>query len=135
MNRLRSRILIPFSKSVVLSKIVHLLFTIALVSHLSIYIALHCVSTIAYTSVVCYTSTYTFVDGYTYGSMVFSSPTSIYVIYVSTKCCSIAFPFFDSLMNTRSTSVAPSPICFLTYQHLMFLRKNSTTNVLIAFIS
>ncbi len=64
MNRLGSRILIPFSKSVALSKIAHLLFATTFNSHLSISIAFCCAFAIAFIFVDCCTSTYTSVDGY-----------------------------------------------------------------------
>jgi len=53
----------------------------------------------------------------------FSSPTSIYSLCASTKCCSIAFSSSDSSMNTRSTNVAPGRVCFLACQLLLLLRK------------
>ncbi len=90
MNCLGSWILIPFSKSVTMSKNAHLLFAIASNSHLSISITLHCVSTITYTFVDCCTSTCNSVNSYTSTSTTFSSPISFCIAYASTKCCSIA---------------------------------------------
>ncbi len=85
MKRSRSRILIPFSKSVIVSRIMHLLFAIAFDSRLLISIALHYVFAIAQTFVDYYTSTYIFVDGCTSTLMTFSSLASFCIFYASTK--------------------------------------------------
>ncbi len=37
-------------------------------------------------------------------------------------------------MHTRSTNVAPSPICFLACQHHLLLHKNSTVDVPVIFM-
>jgi len=134
MNRLGSRILKPFFKSVALSKIAHLLFATTFNSHLSISIVFRCAFAIAFIFVDCCTSTYTSMDGYTYVLTTFSSPTSICVIYVSTKCCSTTSSSSNFLMNTRSIDVAPGPICSLACQLLLLLHKNSIVHVLILYI-
>ncbi len=88
MNRSRYRILIPFSRSVALSRITRLFFAIASDSCFSISITLHCASTIICTSMDYYTSIYTSMNGCTFASTMFSSPTSIYIVCASTKCYS-----------------------------------------------
>ncbi len=121
MNRSRFGILIPFSISVTMYRITRLLFATTSNSFLSISIALCYTSIIAYTSMDCCTSTYTLVDSCISASTTFSSPTSFCVIYVSTKCCSIASSSFDSSMNTRSINVVLGFVFSLTCKRLMLL--------------
>jgi hypothetical protein len=135
MNHSRSKILVPFSISVALSKIAHLLFATAFDSHLLISIALHCAFAITCTFVDYCTSTCTFIDSCTSTSMTFSSFVSFYVVCSYTKCCSIASSSFDSSMNIGSIDVILGHVCFLTHQLLLLLCKNSTTNVPILYIS
>jgi hypothetical protein len=134
MNRPRFGILIPFSKSVILSRITYFLFTTTSNSCLSISIALCRAFAIACTSVVWYTSTYTFLDGCTSASTTFFPPMSFYVVYASTKCYSIASFSSNSSMNTKSTNVVHGPVYFLARQLIIRLHKNSTTNVLVLYI-
>ncbi len=124
MNQSRSRILIPFCRSVILSRIACLLFVTTFNSCLSISIAFHRTSTIVCTSVDCCIS----------ASTTFSSPTSICIIYASTKYYSIASSSSDSSMNTRSTNVVPGPVCYLTHQLLLLLHKNSIVDVPLLYI-
>ncbi len=105
----RSRILIPFSKNVALSRIVHFLFATTFDSCLSISIALCCAFAITYTFVVCYTSTCIFVDVCTSTSTMFSSLASFCITYASTKCSSTTLSSLDSSMNIKSTNVTIGP--------------------------
>ncbi len=89
-NRSRFGILIPFSISVALSRIAHLLFATTSNSCLSISIALHCAFAIACTYVACYTSTCTSMDSCSSISTTFSSLASFCIVYASTKCYSTA---------------------------------------------
>ncbi len=116
MNQSRFEILIPFSKSVVLSKIACLLFMTISNSHLSISITLCCASTIICTYVDCCTSTCTSVDGYTSASTMFSSLASICEVCVSTKCCSTSLSSSNSSMNIGSINVVSGFVCSLTQQ-------------------
>ncbi len=134
MNHSGSRILIPFSKGVVLSRIACLLFVITFNSHLSISIALHYSFAIASTFVDNCIPTCTSVNSYASTSMTFSSLVSFYVVCSSTKCYSIVSSFSDFSMNTKYINVAPSPICSFTHQLLLLLRKNSTINLTILYI-
>ncbi len=118
-----------------ISKITHLLFIIVSNSRLLISITLRRAYAIPYTYVDCCTSTYTFVDGYTFAPMTFSSLTPFYVVRASTKCCSTILSSLNFSMNTISTHVALSQVCSFTCQCLLLLRKNSTTYVLVVFIS
>jgi hypothetical protein len=113
MNHSGFGILIPFSISVSLSRIVCLLFTIVFYSRLLISIALHCASTIAYTFVDYYTSTCIFVNTCYSTLVTFSSLASICAICASTKQCSIASSSRNSSMYTKSTDVIPSIFYFL----------------------
>jgi hypothetical protein len=106
-----------------LSRITCIVLAITFDTHLSISMTFRCASTIPCISMDYCTSTYTFVDECTFASTTFSSPTSIYTVYASTKCCSIASSSFDSSMNTRSTYVIPSCVCFLACQLPLLLRK------------
>jgi hypothetical protein len=131
MNRLGFGILIPFSKSVVLSSITHLRLAIASNSHCSISIALRHASTITYTFVSCHTSTCTSVDNCCFVATTFSSLVSFYTVYASTKCCSTILSSFNSSMNTRFTNVTPNPTYFFTCQHhLLNCRCSSCVYVL-----
>ncbi len=89
MNRLGYGILIPFSRSVAMFRIVRLLFITAFDSRIPISIALHCASAITCTYVDCCTSTCTFVDICIFASMMFSSPMFFYAIYASQLCISL----------------------------------------------
>ncbi len=109
MNCLGSGILIPFSKSVTLPKIAHLLFTIASTSCYSISITRHCASAIMCTFVACYTFNCTFVDSCSSFATTFFSFASFYIICASTKCYALASSSFDSLMHIKSTDVACEP--------------------------
>jgi len=131
MNCLGSRILIPFSRSVALSKITPLFFAITSASGLSISITLCFVFVTTYTSVVCCIV----VDNYYSTSIIFSSLASFYDVYVFTKCYSIASLSSDSSMNIRSTNVAPSPIRSFACQRLLLLHKNSTIDIPIVSMS
>jgi hypothetical protein len=135
MNRLGSEILIPFSISVVLSRIVHLLFTIASTSCCCISIGLWCVFTIVCAFVVYCTFNYTSMDRCSSFTTMFSSLGSFYTIYASTKCYSSTSSSFDSSMHTRSINVALGPICSLACQRCLLMRKNSIANVPIESMS
>jgi hypothetical protein len=74
-------------------------------------------------------------DNYSFALTTFSSFASFYTFYASTKCYSIASSSFHSSMNTKSTDVAHGFVCSLTCQRLLLLRKNSTIDVLIVFMS
>jgi len=115
MNCSRFGILIPFSKSVALSMIAHLLFITTSNSRLSISIALCYAFAIASTFVDCCIST----------STMLSSLASVFVIYASTKCYSTTSSSSNSSMNIRSTNVIPSHVYSLARQPLLLLRKNS----------
>jgi hypothetical protein len=134
MDRLGSGSLIPFSRSVVLSKIVRLLFAIAYASHCSISITLSCVSAIVYTSMACFTFKCTFMDSCSSFATMFSSLASFYTICASTKCLFSALSSSDSSMHTRSTNVALGLVYFLVHQHCLLLRKNSIVDVPVAFV-
>ncbi len=118
-----------------MSRITHLLFTIASDSRLLISITLRCASTIAYTFLDCCTSTYIFMDGCTFTWMTFSSLALFYLVYASTKCCSTTSYSSNFSMNTKSTNVAPGFVRSLTRQCLLLLLKNSTADVPVVFIS
>ncbi len=81
-------IFIPFSRSVTMSRILHLFFATTFASCCSISIAFHCASTILYTYVAYCTFNYTFVDNCSSFATTFSYLMSIYIICASTKCCS-----------------------------------------------
>jgi hypothetical protein len=100
MNHSRCGILIPFSKSVVMSKSAHLLLTTTFVSCCSVSITLHCASTIVYTFVVCYIINYTSVDSCSSCAIMFSSLVSFYIVYASIKWWFITSSSFDSSMHT-----------------------------------
>jgi uncharacterized membrane protein len=128
MNHSKCGILVPFSKSVALSNIVHLLIATTFDFHCSI--ALCCASTITCTFVSCYTSTCTFVDNYCSATITFSFRASFYIVYASTNCCSTTSSFSNSSMNIGSTNVTLGPICFFAHQHRLLMCKNSTIVVL-----
>ncbi len=131
MNRSGSGILIPFSRSVALSIIMHLLFATTSDSRLSISIAFCCVFAIACTSMDCCTSTYTYVDNCSSTSTTFSSLASFCVVCASAKCYSTTLLSFDSSMNIGSIDIVYSFAC----QCFMLMHKNSSTNVLVVFLS
>ncbi len=130
MNRSRFGILIPFSKSVILSNITNLFLATASNSHHSISIALCRASTITYTFVLCRTSICTFVDNCCFDAIMLSSLASFCTIYASIKCCSTTLSSFNSSMNTRSTNVTPSLVYFFTS---FIVAQNSTAYVLVVF--
>ncbi len=82
-----------------------------------------------------YVSTCTFVDSFTSTSTMFYSPTSLCTTYASTKCYSTILFSFDSSMNIGFTNVTLSFVCSLTHQCLLLLRKISTANLLVIYIS
>jgi hypothetical protein len=135
MNCSWSRILIPFSRSVALSRIACPFFAIAFVSHYYISITFRCASAIIYTFVTCYTFNYTYVDSCSSFTKTFSSLASFYIVYASMKCCSSALSSFDPSMHTGSIDVVHGPIYSLTHQHDLLLCKNSTTNVPVVSMS
>ncbi len=125
MNHSRSKMWIFFSKNVVLSMMVHLFFAKAFDSNISISIAPSCASINAYTCV----------DDCTFTMTMLSSLASICTIYASTNYYSTALSSSDSSMNTQSINVALGFVYALTHQCLLLLRKNSTIDVPIWFIS
>jgi predicted small integral membrane protein len=80
----RSRILLPFSRGVALSKITPLLFATAFASCYSISINLRYASTIVYTFVTCYTSNYIFVKSCSSYATTLSSLASFCTVCAST---------------------------------------------------
>ncbi len=98
-------------------------------------IAFHYASTITYTFIDYYTSTCTYVDGCIFASTTLSSHASFYVVYAFTKCYSITSSSSNSSMNTKSTNVAPSLICFLAHQCRLLLCKKSIAYVPIVSMS
>ncbi len=102
MKCLGSGILIPFSRSVALSKIAHLLFATTSTSCYSISINLHCVSALVYTSVVCCTFNCTSMNSCSSFGTTFSSLASFYTICVITKQCSSASSSSTSSMHIGS---------------------------------
>jgi len=135
MNLSGSRILIPISRNVALSRIVHLLFAIASTSPCSISITFCCASTNVYTSMACCTFNCTFVDNCSSFVTTFSSLASFYIVCASTKCYSLASSSSDSSMHIRSIDVALSPVYFLAHQHHLLLHKNSSANVPVVSMS
>jgi len=135
MNISGSRVLIPFSRSVAMSRITRRFFVTIFDSRLLISIAFCCVFAIAYTFVDYYTSTRTFVNS-CYSTLIsLFSPVSFCAICASTKCCSTTLSSSDSSMYTKSIDVIHGPIYSLACHYLLFLCKNSITNVLVVFIS
>ncbi len=134
MNHLGFRILIPFSKNVALSSIVHLLVAIASTSRCSISITLRCAFAIVCTCVAYYTFNCTCMDSCFSFATMLSSPVSFYIVYDSTKWCSSTSSSSDSSMHTISTNVVPSLVYSFAHQRLLLLRKKSTTYVLIIFM-
>jgi hypothetical protein len=118
-----------------LSRIACLFFATTSTSHCSISISLHCASAIIYTFVACYTFNCTSMNNFFSCATTLSSLASICIIYTSTKWYSSASSFFDSSMHTGSIDVVLGPICSLTCQHCLLLRKNSTVNVLVVSMS
>jgi len=85
MNRLGFGILIPFSKSVALSMIMHFFLATTSVSCCPISIALHYASAIVCTFMACCTINCTFVDRCSSCATTFSSFASFCTVYASTK--------------------------------------------------
>jgi hypothetical protein len=85
--------------------------------------------------VACYTINCTFVNNYSSCATTLSSLVSFCTIYASIKWCSLTSSSSNSPMHTKSIDVAPSPICSLAHQCHLLLRKNSTTDVPIVFMS
>ncbi len=135
MNHLGSRILIPFFRSVALSRIMHLLFATTFASHCYISIALHCAFAIVCTSLACCIFNYTFMDRCSSFVTTFSSLASFCIVFSSTKCCSSTSFSFDSSIRTRSTNVTLGPVYFLACQCCLLLRKISTKDVPIVSMS
>jgi hypothetical protein len=131
----RFGILIVFFRSVALSKITRLFFAIAFASCYSISITIHCASTIVYTFMAYCTFNYIFVDSCCSYATMLSSLASFYTMSASTKWCSLTLSSFDSSMHTKSIDVTPHPLCSLTRQRHLLMRKNSITYVQIVFIS
>lgn len=117
-----------------------LLFYVTLSTLVSISIALSCTSI----------NTYNYVNGCTFLLVMFSSFAFICATCASIDCCSLALvcatcasidycstalSSFNSSMNIESTDVVHGPSCSLACQLILCLRKNSTTNVLILYIS
>jgi len=127
--------LIPFSTSVIMSRIVHLLFAITSTSHYSISISLWCAFAIVYTSLVFCIFNYTYVSNCSSYATMFSSLASFCIICASTKWCSLVSSSSDFSMHTGSINVALGPICSLACQCHMLLRKNSTIDVLVISMS
>ncbi len=134
MNRSWSRILIPFSRHVTLSKIARLFFAIASTSRCLISITLRCASAIVYTYVACCTFNDTFVDKYSSFATTFSSLASFCTICASTKWCSSTSSSSNSSMHTRSTTITPSPIYSLAHKCRLLLCKKSIIDVPIIFM-
>ncbi len=109
MNHLGFEILIPFSISVGMCRITHLLCAIAFDSRLLIFVILHCAFVITCTSM----------DGRTSASTTFSFPVFVCTICASTYCCFATLSSFESSMNIGSTDVALHPICYLICQFLL----------------
>jgi hypothetical protein len=124
-----SRILIPFSKSVILSKIVGLLFANISASHCSISINLHCAFAIVCTSVVYFMFNCTFVNSYSSCVTMLSSLASFYIVCASTKWCFIVSSSSDSSMYIEFIDVTPSLVYSLACQRCLLMRKNSTVYV------
>jgi hypothetical protein len=118
-----------------MSRIAHLLLTIASISCCSISIALRCAFAIVCTFVACCTFNNTFVDSYFSFTTMLSSLASFCTIYASTKCSSNALFSSDALMHTKFIDVAPSIIYFFARQCCLFLCKNSTSYVPVVSIS
>jgi hypothetical protein len=126
---LKMWILIPFFKSVILSRITHLLFAIISTSHYSISINFCCAFAIVYMFVVCCTITFIFVNNNYSCATMFSSFASLCTIYASTKWCSSISSSFDFSMHIKSIDVAFVLVYSLTCQRHLLLHKNSTRNV------
>jgi len=135
MNRSGFGILIPFSRSVVLSRIMRLVFVIAFASRCYISIAFHYAFAIICTSMACYTFNCTSVDSCSSFAKMFSSLVSLCTICASTKCCSSTLSSSYSSMHIKFTDVALDHVYFLAHQHHLLLHKNSTTNVPIVSMS
>ncbi len=131
---LRMWILIPFSKSVILSKIAHLFIITTFVSCYSISTTFCRASTIVYTYAACYTINCTSVDSCSSYATMFSSLASFCIVYASIKRCFATSSSFDSSMHTKSIDVALGLVYFLTNQHCLLLHKNSTTRFLIIYV-
>jgi hypothetical protein len=128
-------ILIPFSKSVALSKIARLLFATTFASHYSISIRLRYAFTIVYTYVACCTFICIFVNSCSFYITTFSSLASIYTICASTKWCSSTSSSSDSSMHIGFIDVVFGPVFFFACQHCLLLCKNSIAYVLVASMS
>jgi hypothetical protein len=131
MNCSRVGVLIPFSRSVVLSRIACLLFTTTSTSRCHISITIHCASTIVYTFVACCTFNCTCMDNCYYFTTTFPPLASFYIVCASTKCYSSTLVSFDSSMHTGSTDVTYGLICSFAHQCCLLLCKNSTPNVIV----
>lgn len=121
MNYSRSRMRIPFSINVALSIMVRLFFVVTFNSCILISMAFSCASINAYI----------YVDGCTSVMIMFSSPASIFIVYASTNCYSIALSSSNYSMNIGSINVALGLVYTFACQCLLLLHKNSTANVLV----
>ncbi len=101
-----------------------LFFVVASNSCILISIALNCA----------YVNTCTSMDGSTFVPTTSSSLTSIYPIYASSNCCSIASSSSDSSMNTKFINVTSGPVYTFACQCFL-LCKNLTADVPVQFIS
>ncbi len=131
MNCLGSRILIPFSKNVAMSKIMCLLFNTPFASCYSIYITLRYAFSIVCTYVVCCTFNCTSMDSYSSFTTTFSS----FAFFCIIKWCFSTSFSSNFSMHTGSTDVAHSLVYFHTHQCCLLLHKNSTANVLVVSMS
>jgi hypothetical protein len=80
-------------------------------------------------------STYISRDRFSSTSIMISSLMSFSILCSSTKCCSIASSSSNSSMNTESINVALGLVYSFGCQRLLVLCKNSTTNILVVFMS
>ncbi len=95
---------------------------------------LHRLSMCFCTSMACYTSNALLWIVVFSFSTTFSTLTSLYIVYASTKCCCSASSSSDFSMHIKSTNVALGLVCSLAHQDHLLLCKNSTTNVLVIFV-
>jgi hypothetical protein len=85
--------------------------------------------------VSCCTSTCTSMDSCCSTATTFSSLSSFYTIYASTKCCSTPLSSFDFSMNIGSIDVAPGLVYSFAHQCHLLLLENSTANVPVVSMS
>jgi hypothetical protein len=116
---------IPFSWNLALSIMVRPFFVVTFNSCILISMAFSCASINAYI----------FVDGCTSIMIMFSSLASIFIVYASTNCYSIALSSSNYSMNIGSINVALGLVYTFACQCFLLLHKNSTTNVFVWFMS